>query len=201
MFCACKIIQRGPGSSVSIATDCGLDGPGIESRWGRDFPPVQTGPGAHPANCTMGTRPFPGVKCGRGVTLTTHPLLAPRFWKSRAITLSPLWATTGPVTGLLYFFKITQLFSRSQWPRGLRRRSAAARLLRSWVRIPPGAWMFVCCECCVLSGRDLCDELIIRPEESYRRWCVVMCDLENLKNEEVMSRVGSQRHRRKNAVI
>ena len=32
---------------------------------------------------------------------------------------------------------------RSQWPRGLRRRSAAARLLRSWVRIPPGAWIFV----------------------------------------------------------
>ena len=32
---------------------------------------------------------------------------------------------------------------RSQWPRGLRRRSSAARLLRLWVRIPPGAWMFV----------------------------------------------------------
>jgi hypothetical protein len=27
--------------------------------------------------------------------------------------------------------------------------------------------MFVCCECCVLSGRGLCDELITRPEESY----------------------------------
>ena len=67
---------------------------------------------------------------------------------------------------------------RSQWPRGLRRRSAAARLLRTWVRIPPGAWMFVCCECRVLSGRGLCDELITRPEESYRLWCVVVCDLE-----------------------
>ena len=43
---------------------------------------------------------------------------------------------------------------------------AAARLLRSWVRIPPGAWIFVCCECRVLSGRGLCDELITRPEES-----------------------------------
>jgi len=50
-----------------------------------------------------------------------------------------------------------------KWPRGLRRRSAAARLLRSWVRIPLGSWMFVCCECCVLSGRGLCDELITRP--------------------------------------
>jgi hypothetical protein len=38
--------------------------------------------------------------------------------------------------------------------------------------------MFVCCECCVLSGRGLCEELITRPEESYRLWCVVMCDLE-----------------------
>jgi hypothetical protein len=36
---------------------------------------------------------------------------------------------------------------RSQWPRGLRRRSAAECLLGSWVRIPPGAWMFVSCEC------------------------------------------------------
>jgi len=39
--------------------------------------------------------------------------------------------------------------------------------------------MSVCCECCVLSGRSLCDELITRPEESYRLWCVVVCDLEN----------------------
>ena len=57
-------------------------------------------------------------------------------------------------------------------------RPQAARLLRSWVRISPGAWIFVCCECRVLSGRGLCDELITRPEESYRLWCVVVCDLE-----------------------
>ena len=54
----------------------------------------------------------------------------------------------------------------------------AARLLRSWVQIPPGAWIFVCCECRVLSVRGLCDELITRPEESYRMCCVVVCDLE-----------------------
>jgi hypothetical protein len=35
----------------------------------------------------------------------------------------------------------------------------------------------VCCECCVLLGIGLCDELITRPEEFYRMWCVV-CDLE-----------------------
>ena len=57
---------------------------------------------------------------------------------------------------------------RSQWPRGLRRGSASARLQRLWVRIPPAAWMSVCCECCVLSGRGLRVGLITRPEESYR---------------------------------
>ena len=59
-----------------------------------------------------------------------------------------------------------------------RERPVTARLLRSWVRIPPGAWIFVCCECRVLSGRGLCDELITRPEESYRLCCGVVCDLE-----------------------
>jgi len=68
----------------------------MESRWGRDFPPVQIGPGAHPASCTMGTRSFLGVNCGRGVLLTNHPLLAPRSWKSRAIPLPP----SGPQPGL-----------------------------------------------------------------------------------------------------
>jgi hypothetical protein len=67
---------------------------------------------------------------------------------------------------------------RSQWPRRLRRGSAAARLLELWVRIPPRAWMSVCCEWCIFSGRGLCDELITRPEESYRVWCIVVCDLE-----------------------
>ena len=81
---------------------------------------------------------------------------------------------------MIYIYIIYDIFVnyRPQWPRGLRRRSAAARVLRSWVQIPPEAWMFVCCECCVLSGRSLCDELITRPEESYRLCCVTVCDLE-----------------------
>ena len=33
----------------------------------------------------------------------------------------------------------------------------------------------------MLSGRGLCDELITRPEESYRLYCVVVCDLETLR--------------------
>ena len=94
------------------------------------------------------------------------------------------------VDGRQHFVPIMITNCRSQWPRDLRRRSAAARLLGSWVRIPPGAWVFVCCECCVLSGRGLCDELITRPEESYRLW-----------NEAAMTWVGSQRHRKKNLLI
>ena len=79
----------------------------------------------------------------------------------------------------IYDFRVCKHHcSRCQWPRGLRRRSAAARLLRSGVRIPPGSWMFVCCKCSMLSGRGLCDKLITRPEESYRLCCVVVCDLE-----------------------
>ena len=49
--------------------------------------PVQTGPGAHPASCTMGTGSFLGVKRGRGVTPTPHSLLVPWSRKSRAISL------------------------------------------------------------------------------------------------------------------
>jgi len=75
--------------------------------------------------------------------------------------------------------KIGRIFSQQYlWlPVSVAARSKAARLLKLWVRIPPGAWMFVCCTCCE-SGRDLCDELITPPEESYRLWCVVVCDLE-----------------------
>jgi len=54
--------------------------------------PVQTGPGAHPDSCTMGIGSFPGVKSGRGVMLTPHPLLVPWSRKGRAIPLLPLWA-------------------------------------------------------------------------------------------------------------
>ena len=80
----------GPDSVVGIATGYGLDGPGIESQWGTRFSaPVQTGPGAHPVSCTMGTEYFAGVKSGRGVTLTPHPLLVPLFMKEYSYTSTP----------------------------------------------------------------------------------------------------------------
>jgi len=68
------------------------------------------------------------------------------------------------------------------WPVPVTARSKVSVCGRSPSKIvgsnPTGSWMFICCECCVLSGRGLCDELITRPEESYRLWCVVWWDLE-----------------------
>jgi len=56
----------GPGSVVGIAIGYGLDGLVIESQWGARFSaPIQTGPGTHPASCTMPIGPFPGVNSGR----------------------------------------------------------------------------------------------------------------------------------------
>ena len=92
-FCQSIFETGGPGSWVGIATEYGLDGPGSNPGGDEILPPVQTGPGAHPASCEMGTGSFPGVKCGRGVLLTTHPLLVPRCRKSRAIPLPTPWAT------------------------------------------------------------------------------------------------------------
>ena len=71
----------GRNSSVGIATSYGLDGPGIESRWGRDFP--------HLSRLALGpTQPpvqwVPGLSrgySGRGVVLTTHPHLSAKVKK------------------------------------------------------------------------------------------------------------------------
>jgi hypothetical protein len=84
--------------------------------------------------------------------------------------------TAGRLLLIYIYIYIYIYICRPQWSRNLRRRSMAARLLRSWVRIPPGAWMFFCCVCCALTGRGLWDEIITRPEESYRLWHVVVCD-------------------------
>jgi hypothetical protein len=99
------------GSSVGIATGYGLDGPGINSRWRARFSaPVQTGPGTHPASCTMGTGSFPGVNIGRGVTLTSHRRLVPWSRDGRAISLLPLWAVR-PVHSLSACTRVTFTFT------------------------------------------------------------------------------------------
>ena len=88
--------------------------------------------------------------------------------------------------------KLEEHKCRSQWPRCLRRRSAAARLLRLWVRIPPGAWMSIYCVICCQVG--LCDGLITRPEENYRLWCVVVWS-RNLVNVEALLHCGLLRQK------
>jgi len=62
-------------------------------------------PRAHPGSCTVGTGSFPGVKSGRGVTLTPHPLLVPWSRKSRAIPLLPLWVVR-PVQSLSAYTRV-----------------------------------------------------------------------------------------------
>jgi hypothetical protein len=60
------------------------------------------------------------------------------------------------IHGLRGFCTVPHRFGgRSRWPRGLRRRSAAERLLGSWVRIPPVAWMFVLYSVCVVRYKSL----------------------------------------------
>jgi hypothetical protein len=74
-------------SSVGIATDDVLDGPGIDPGEGEIFPPAQTGPGAHPASCTMGSGSFPGIKRPRrGVDNT--PYLTARLKKEYSCTFT-----------------------------------------------------------------------------------------------------------------
>ena len=65
----------------------GLDGPGSNAGGDEIFRP------SRPALGPQGS--FPGIKCGRSVLLTTHSLLVPRSWKSRAIPLPTLRATQG----------------------------------------------------------------------------------------------------------
>ena len=76
-----------PGSVAGTATGYGLDGPRIESRWGRDFPHLSRpalGPTQPPVQWIPG---LSGVKSGRGMTLTPCPLLVPWSWKGRSIPL------------------------------------------------------------------------------------------------------------------
>jgi len=90
-------------------------------------------------------------------------------------------------------------FGQSQWSRGLRGRSEAAHLLRLWVRIPPGHGFIDFCLLWVLCvvGTGLCDELITRPEESCRLWCVVVCDVETSWMRRPWPNVGAVAPKRK----
>ena len=88
-------------SSVGTATRYVLDGPGIESRWETKFSaPVQTGSGANPASCTMGTGSFPAAWCW-----SPHPNPQCRGLKlGRAIPLPALRALVACYRGNIYLY-------------------------------------------------------------------------------------------------
>ena len=132
-------------------------------------------PGANPDRDTDYSKAHRGFPRHRGANsaVTLHQVQG--SFLPRAV---PFAIPYLPVTRC-YVFSVTNCtIDRSQWPRDRRRRFAGARLPRLWFRISAGAWMSVCCEYCVLSGRVLCLGLISRLEESYRLWCVGECDLE-----------------------
>ena len=100
------LLRVGRDSAVGIATRYGLDGSGIESRWGARFSvPVQTGPGAYPASYTMGTESFPWVKRpGRGAD---HP--PPSKCRGQERARLYLYSPSGPswpVMGAPLFFSV-----------------------------------------------------------------------------------------------
>ena len=116
----------GRDSSVGIATRYGLDCPDIESRGGggRFSAPAQTGPGAHPASCTIGTGSFLGVK-RPGRCADPHPHLQCRVLKyGRTIplpTLRALVACKGETFTFLFFHSlyivhiVWRIFSLMSW--------------------------------------------------------------------------------------
>ena len=106
----------------------------------------------------------------------------------------PTITHTPHTLGFLFFFFIWQTFTLTF--------TATIQIYSTLEGVSPRAWLFVCCECYVLSGRGLCDELITRSEESYRLWCVVVCDLEtSSRMRRPWPTWGLQRHKKNKEIV
>ena len=109
----------GPGSSVGIATGYGLNGPGIESRWGGEiFRTCPDRPRGPPSLLYNGYRVFPGGKEWLRRDADPSLLLVPWSRKSRAIPLLPLWAvrpvhSLSACTRVHFFFYFTSVLPLS----------------------------------------------------------------------------------------
>jgi hypothetical protein len=107
---------------VGITTGYGLDGPGIESRWGRDFffASVQIGPGAYPTSYTIISDFFPGVKRpGRDVN---HPPPPPRAEVKGRVELY-MFSPCGPsslVLGQTVAFAVLYTACAFSWQRRIK---------------------------------------------------------------------------------
>ena len=132
----------------------GLEGPGIESRWGeifRTYPDQLRGP---PSLLYNGYRVFPGGKGGRGVMMTTHPLLVPRLRKSWAIPPLTLWVLLGLLWGSLHHnvsWKVSVLCAHSELCYILKcLKSSPIRLQCFWgwsCLSQPASWSCLPCFC------------------------------------------------------
>ena len=151
-FTKVYIVVCGLGSVVGIATGYRLDGPGIESQWGRDFLHLSRpalGPTQPPAQWVPGLSP--GIKSGRGVTLTPHPLLLPRSRKSRAIPLLPQWAVR-PVQSLsactgVHFFTFRRFYTTKSehFMRRVRTRRKCSTYSSCWHWLKVGSYSSIIC--------------------------------------------------------
>jgi hypothetical protein len=118
-----KFISNGAGlaQAVSIVSDYGLDDRAIGVRSparAKDFSSilwVQTGSGAHPASCPMGTGgSFPGGKARPGRDADHLPHLVPRSWMSRSYTFTPPSASMAcNGTAILLFYLLLVHFKYS----------------------------------------------------------------------------------------
>ena len=87
----------------------------------------------------------------------------------------------------MYFSRV-HCFCWSQWPRGLRCRSAAARLLRMWVPNPPGTRMFFCCVCCQEEVSATSRSLVQRSPTDCS---ASLCGFGHLVNDEALAYWGA----------
>jgi hypothetical protein len=122
-----KFVDR--NISIGIAIRCGLDGPGIKSRWVLDF--------THPSRWALEAYPeqwvpFSGGKVAGAWRWPLTQSSAEFKKKGWAIPLVPYWAFVGPSE-----------------------RAGKDSPAEMWIRIPPGVWISVSCEFCVIRWRSL----------------------------------------------